>query len=141
MHLHICRPRSLVEREIRSTYTCIIDSLPVLGLVQTNNVGWAILEQVSRKIRERPAKDQGACCKVPRWQGRLPALDTTCCTQVNCDYRVCKHNCSSHNGSRAHAANKRAWRWSRERFAKETFFLAKMAFSGNRNIDQLPHTI
>ena len=28
-------------------------------------------------------------------------------------------------------ANKRAWRWSRERFAKETFFLAKMAFSGN----------
>ena len=56
---------------------------------------------------------------------------------------MCKHNCSSHNGSRAHAANKRAnkraWRWSRERFAKETFFLAKMAFSRNRNIDQLPH--
>ena len=76
MHLHICRPRSLVEREIRSTYTCIIDSLPVLGLVQINNVGWAILEQVSRKIRERSAKGQGACCKVPhiasnrKWQGR-----------------------------------------------------------------------
>ena len=57
---------------------------------------------------------------------------------MNCGYRVCKHNCSSHNGSRAHAANKRVWRWSREKCAKETFFLAKMAFSGNRNIDQLP---
>ena len=53
MHLHICRPRSLVDREIRSTYTCIIDSLPVLGMVQINNVGWAIFEQV----RERSAKD------------------------------------------------------------------------------------
>ena len=75
VHLHICRPRSLVDREIRSTYTCILDSLPALGMVQINNVGWAILEQVSRKIRERPAKGQGACCKVPhiagkrKWQG------------------------------------------------------------------------
>ena len=54
VHLHICRPRSLVDREIRRTYTCIIDSLPVLGMVQINNVGWAILEQVSRKTGERP---------------------------------------------------------------------------------------
>ena len=53
VHLHICRPRSLVDRDIRSTYTCIIDSLPVLGMVHIKNVGWAILEQVSRKIRER----------------------------------------------------------------------------------------
>ena len=81
--LHICRPRSLVDREIRSTYTCIVDSLPVLGMVQINNVGWAILEQVSRKIRERPAKGQGACCKVPhiagkrKWQGRMTV---TACT-------------------------------------------------------------
>ena len=47
---------------------------------------------------------------------------------MNCGYRVCKHNCSSHNGSRAHAANKRAWRWSRERFAKETFFSRRWRF-------------
>ena len=39
VHLHICRPPSLVDREIRRTYTCIIDSLPVLGMVQINNVG------------------------------------------------------------------------------------------------------
>ena len=70
VHLHICRPRPLVAREIRSTYTCIIDSLPVLGMVQINNVGWTNLEQVSRKIRERPAKVQGACCKVPRLAGK-----------------------------------------------------------------------
>ena len=83
VHLHICRPRSLVDREIRRTYTFIIDSLPVLGMVQINHVGWAILGQVSRKIRERPAKGQGACCKVPRiaskrkWQGRMTV---TACT-------------------------------------------------------------
>ena len=76
MHLHMCRPRSLVEREIRSTYTCIIDSLPVLGWVQINNVGWAILEKVS-------PKGQGACCKVPhiagnrKWQGQMTV---TACT-------------------------------------------------------------
>ena len=48
---------------------------------------------------------------------------------MNCGYYcVCKHNCSSHNGSRAHAANKRAWRWSRERFAKDTFFSRRWRF-------------
>ena len=83
MHLHICRPRSLVDREIRSTYTCSIDFLPVLGMVQINKVGWAILGQVSRKIRERSAKSQGACCKVPRiagkrkWQGRMTVTART----------------------------------------------------------------
>ena len=83
VHLHICRPRSLVDREIRSTYTCSIDFLPVLGMVQINNVGWAILEQVSRKTGERPAKGQGACCKVPRiagkrkWQGRMTVTART----------------------------------------------------------------
>ena len=54
MHLHICRPRYLMEREICNTYTCIIDSLLVLGFVQINNVSWAILEQVSRKSGEKP---------------------------------------------------------------------------------------
>ena len=44
---------------------------------------------------------------------------------MNCGYCcVCKHNCSSHND----AANKRAWRWSRERFAKETFFSRRWRF-------------
>ena len=51
-------------------------------MAQINNVGWAILEQVSRKIRERPAKVQGACCKVPhiagkrKWQGRMTVIAT-----------------------------------------------------------------
>ena len=129
MHLHICRPRSLVEREMRSTYTCIIDSLPVLGLVQINNVG--CFAKDPRKTGERPGSLlQGSAHRRQTQVAR--ANDGDClhliCTQVNCDYRVCKHNCSSHNGSRAHAANKRAWRWSRERFAKETFFSRRWRF-------------
>ena len=31
VHLHICRPCSLVDREMRSTYTCIIDSHSCVG--------------------------------------------------------------------------------------------------------------
>ena len=58
VHLHYCRPRSLVDREVRSTYTCVVDSLPVLGMVQINNVGWAILgasfAKDPRKTGERP---------------------------------------------------------------------------------------
>ena len=46
VHLHICRPRSLVDREVRSTFICIIDSLPVLG-----RLFWS-------KFRERSAKDR-----------------------------------------------------------------------------------
>ena len=57
VHLHICRPRSLVDREIRSTYTCIIDSLPVLGMVQINSwLGYfgASFAKDPRKTGERP---------------------------------------------------------------------------------------
>ena len=91
-----------------------------------------------------------ACCKVPRirgkreWQGRMTATASTTATlpaPVNCDYCVYKHICSSHNGSRAHAANKRARRCSHERFAEETLFVAKMVFSGDRNVDQLPYVL
>ena len=31
VHLHICRPCSLVDREMRSTYTCNIDSHSCVG--------------------------------------------------------------------------------------------------------------
>ena len=36
-------------------------------------------------------------------------------------YCVCKRDVTSSNCSRAHAANRRAWRWSRERFEKYMF--------------------
>ena len=54
MHLHICRPRPLLDREIRSTYTCIIDSLPVLGMVQQITLAGLFWS----KFRERSATDR-----------------------------------------------------------------------------------
>ena len=54
VHLHICRPRSLVDREIRSTYTCIIDSLPVLGWCKSITLAGLFWS----KFRERSAKDR-----------------------------------------------------------------------------------
>ena len=117
IYLYICRSHSFIDRKIYSNYICIIDSLFVLGMVQINNVGWAILEQFSRKIL-------------------LLAPNTICCTQVNYDYCVCRHNfnCNNHNGSRAHAANKRAWRWSRD--LRKIFF-----FSRRWNIAYLSYII
>ena len=56
VHLHICRPRPLLDREIRSTYTCIIDSSPVLGTVQKMTLAglfWSFAKD-PRKTGERP---------------------------------------------------------------------------------------
>ena len=58
MHLHICRPRSLVDREIRSTYTCIIDSLPVLGMERSAKDRRKARELVAR-FRTSPASASG----------------------------------------------------------------------------------
>ena len=139
MHLHICRPRSLVEREIGSTYTCIIDSLPVLGYFG------ASFAKDPRKTGERPgsllqgsahrrqpqvarAKD-GDCLHLTHYvlhasELRLPCLQAQLQQPQWLQSARCKQ--------KGVAMESRKMR-------ERNFFLAKMAFSGNRNTDQLPY--
>ena len=53
VHLHICTHHCLVDREMRSACTCIVDSLPVLGMVQTKTLA----RLFRSKCRERFAKE------------------------------------------------------------------------------------
>ena len=79
MHLHICRPHSLVDRNMRSTFTCILDSLPVLGMVQTKR--W--LGYSGESVAERSAKDRrklhaGARTEQSRQVQMARANDSDC---------------------------------------------------------------
>ena len=53
MHLPVCRPHSLVDGEMHSVFTCILGSLPVLGMVQAKTSAGLVW----RKLCKGSAKD------------------------------------------------------------------------------------
>ena len=107
LYAHICRPHFLVDKHL-----CQCPSFPArAGTGAKQHVGWAILEQVSRK----PCESPGACCRVPhfgprteqsrqaQWKGRMivAAFTSRCCKLASVSDRhchwVCKRSCSSSN--------------------------------------------
>ena len=98
VHLRACRPRSLADRKMRSTFTCILDSLAVWG------------------IKRLPGNFGESSAKAPRKTGGSP-------------WSLLQG--SAHPFSSASVKARR----SCERIVKE-LFLAEVAFSGNRNVDQ-----
>ena len=64
VHLQICRPDSLVDREMRSAFCGILDSLPVLGMAQAKTLAGLFWSE----FRERSAKD---CPCKREGQGRM----------------------------------------------------------------------
>ena len=101
----------------------------------TQSVGCA-MSAMLEQFREGPATGESPCSLLQgsaHWtQHGAVAANASCCGRRG--YWAYKLNCSNTDGFRAHAANKRAWQWSRESFAKSFFSCrTEMAYPRRRN--------
>ena len=127
---------------MRCAFTCILDSVPAVTAQSTRCR--TILEQVSGKTCESkpPHTDaERSSHGKHTWKGLsvVTVLILRCKPASAGERRGSwdgEPNCSSKNCSRAPAANKRAWQWSRmeSRKARERDVLAKTVVSGSRNV-------